>query len=101
DAQSPERAREATYLGVEFAVCEAANLARLALPDQRDLVVELTAAVAVEAALDDVHARADPPLRPLFACGEVDGLVVVPVEGDVDVLDGRVPEPVDVLVRAS
>ncbi len=100
DAQPPQRAREAADLYVELAVGEAPHVARLALPDERELVVELTVAVAVEAALDDVHARADPPLRPLLAGGEVDHAVVVAVEGDVDVLDGCVPEPLDVLVRA-
>ena len=79
----------------------AEDLARLALPDDRGLVTEVAVAVAVEAALDDVHPGADPPARPGLSVRKVDHAVVVPIEGDVDVLDGGVPEPLDVLVRAS
>ena len=92
-------ARRQTSL-VELAVGELADVAGLALPDERELVVELAVAMAVEAALHDVHARADPPLRPGLALREVDDLVVVAVEGDVDVLDRGVPEPLDVVVGA-
>src|SRR5438445_8903537 len=99
-AEAAQRAGQAADLLVELAVGEAADVARLAFPDQRDLVVELTVAVAVEAALDDVHAAADPPLSPGLAVGEVEDAVVVAEESDVDVLDGGVPEPFDVLVGA-
>src|SRR6202030_912305 len=97
--QAPERGREPAQLTVEVAVGEGARVSRLALPDQRGLVVKLAVAMAVEAALDDVHAPATPPGRPRFAPGEVDDLVVVAVERDVDVFDRRVPEPLDVGVR--
>src|SRR5712692_6016652 len=98
-AEPPQRAGETAHLLIELAVRQSPHVARLTLPDERDLVVELVIAVAVEAALDDVHAPADPPLRPGLAVGEVDQTVVVAIEGDVDVLDGGVPEPFDVLVR--
>src|SRR5207248_4261183 len=87
-------------LTVELAIRELAHITRLALPDQRDLVVILAIAMAVEAGLDDVHPAPDPPFRPLLAVGQVDDLVVVAIERDVDVLDRRVPEPLDVLVGA-
>src|ERR1700686_8689 len=98
--QRAQRAGELASLLVELAIRELADLARLALPDDRFLVVRLGVAVAVEAALHDVHPPADPPSRPGLAFREVDDLVVMPVEGDVDVLDRRVPEPLDVIVRA-
>src|ERR1700682_5230664 len=85
---------------VELAVGELAHVAGLTFPDDRELVARLTVTVAVEAALNDVHPRADPPLRPWLALREVDDLVVVAVESDVDVLDRRVPEPLDVVVGA-
>jgi len=57
-------------------------------------------AMAVEAALDDVHAAADPPLRPGLPLRQVDHLVVIAIKRDVDVLDRRVPEPFDIVVGA-
>ncbi len=100
DAQLAQSAGELADLVIELFVCELANVARLAFPDDRELVVGVVVAVAVEAALHDVHPPADPPGRPRLALRHVDDLVVVAVEGDVDVLDRGVPEPLDVVVRS-
>jgi len=100
---NPETAQgsgEAAHLFVELAVGELADVARLALPDERELVVKVAVAMAVEAALHDIHPRADPPAGPGLAIRQVDDLVVVAVEGDVDVPDRGVPEPLDVVVGA-
>src|SRR5438094_3288 len=93
-------AREPRDLPVELAISEPADLARLALPDDGRLVAKLPVAVAIETALDDVHAGPDPPLRPRLTLGQVDDLVVLAIEGDVDVFDRGIPEPLDVVVRA-
>src|ERR1700682_1925333 len=99
-AEPAQRARELAHLAVELGVRELLNVARFAFEDDRQLVVCLFIAITVETALDDVHPPANPPLRPRLALGEIDHLVVVAVEPDVDILDCRVPEPLNVLVGA-
>jgi len=97
-SQTAQGTRQAADLFIELAIGELADVAGLTLPDERELVVELAVAMAVEAALHDVHAGADPPPGPGLAVRKVDDLVVVAVEGNVDVLDRSVPEPLDVIV---
>src|SRR5207253_4124469 len=77
-----------------------ADVPRLPPPEDRGLVAKLAVAMPVEAALDDVHPRSDPPFRPGLAMRQVHDLLVLAVESDVDILDGRVPEPLDVVVGA-
>ncbi len=98
DTHPTERSGKSRSLPVELRIRELADVTRFAFPDDRGLVPELAVSISIEAAFDDVHPPADPPPGPRFALRHVDNLVVLPREGDADVLHGGVPEPFDVVV---
>ena len=101
DAQLLQRPGQPADLAVQLGVGQPADLARLALPDQGHLVGLGVGAAdpAVQAGLDDVDLPVDEPARPLGPSGLVEDLVVVAVEGDAEVVDDRIPEPLRILDR--
>jgi hypothetical protein len=62
DTERFQRVRELRHLGVQLAIRDAADLARLSLPQQRDLVAA-RGEVAVEAVVRRVERPADEPFR--------------------------------------
>ena len=64
DAESLEGVGEFLYFGVELGVGEAANLARLAFPDERGLVAARAVEMAVDAVVAEVELSADEPFGP-------------------------------------
>src|SRR6202011_4605746 len=78
DTEAAHHASQLADLLIELAISQGSDVARLALPDDRLLLLlERAVAVPVEAALDDVHPAPDPPLGERLALREVDHLVVV------------------------
>ena len=64
DAKRLEGAGEFLHFGVEFGVGEAANLAGLALPDERGFVRAFAEGMTVDTVVAEVHFAADEPLCP-------------------------------------
>ena len=86
DAERLEGVGELLHFGVELGVGEAANLAGLALPDERGLAGACAEGVAVDAVVAEIELAADEPLGP----GQI------PLENLVPGL-----EPVQILRRAG
>ena len=83
-------------LGAQLRVGERPHRALLALPTQRDARIHGSAGVFIEAVVNDVHAPADAPLRPLRPAREVHDFFVTLVEPDIEAAKHRIPEPRDV-----
>ena len=95
----PERhqgAREPVHAGAQLCVGERPHRALLALPTQRDARIHGSVGVFIEAIVNDVHAPADAPLRPLRPAREVHDFFVTLVEPDIEAAKHRIPEPRDV-----
>ena len=94
--QLEEGACEAVRLGRELAVRDALDRPVLALPDDRRAV----GGVAVDAVVGEVHRAAGEPGRPRRSAGGVEHTLVGLEELDPQEADGRVPEPLDVVLAA-
>jgi hypothetical protein len=101
EAHLAERVGTPADAPVEFPVRQHLRPAVLALPPERFLVLDLRALPLVEQVVDDVHLAAGAPGRKGRAVGPVDDRVVVAVKLQPEVLDHRVPEPLQVAGRAG
>ena len=96
DSQPLERVREPAGLGVQLGVSEPAALPLLSFPDDGRVVAARGPSMAVEAVVGQIDLPADKPARPGDAVAGIQKRIKRPVELDAEVLDDRVPEPLDV-----
>ena len=96
DSQPLECVREPAGLGMQLGVGEPAALPLLSFPDDGRVVAASRPCMAVEAVVGQVHLPADKPARPGDAVTGIQQRIKRPVELDAEVLDDRVPEPLDV-----
>ncbi len=91
-AQLGDRARRPVHRPAQLGTGEAADLAVLALPDERQLVGSLRRRL-VDRHPHVVEARPAEPACPFDAAGRVQHDARLRIEPDSDVLDRRLPEP--------